>query len=73
LSANKAESGAPCSVSICLLDAQLHPEELDIVDSPSHFLQLVKIVDPHLEEEEVLLRKPSKNVCETWSDWRTAD
>jgi hypothetical protein len=39
------------------LDAQKNPEMRDIVDHLSFFLGLVNNVEPHYEEEEMLLRK----------------
>lgn len=42
---------------ISLLGAQDPPERRDIVDHLSFFLMFVNNVEPHFEEEEVLLRK----------------
>jgi hypothetical protein len=38
------------------LDAQKNPEERNIVDHLSSFLEFVNIVEPHHKEEEALLR-----------------
>lgn len=43
--------------TICLLHAQAHPHERDIVDQLSFFLTLVNNVEPHFEKEEFLLRR----------------
>jgi hypothetical protein len=39
------------------LDAQRHTNERDIVDYLSSFLTFINQVEPHLDEEEALLRK----------------
>ncbi len=41
---------------ICALHAQKNPQQRDIVDHLSFFLELVNNVEPHYEEEEALLR-----------------
>lgn len=50
------------------LDAQKHPENLNIVDHLSFFLMLVNNVEPHFAEEEMLLRKHFINCLNAATD-----
>lgn len=42
---------------ICILYQQQHPESEDFLDSQTFFSQLVNNVEPHVDQEEALLKK----------------
>jgi len=42
---------------ICVLQEQLQAESDDFLDSASFFLQIINNVEPHQDQQEVLIRK----------------